>query len=472
MTQKIPTQDRSPNPVKINPDDEFDLYAKRKKIHPRTVKGFFQSIRNVSMSGMLLAYFLLPWLMWGDRQALLFDLPHRQFNIFGLTFAPQDFFFLSWMLIMGAFGLFVVTVFAGRVFCGYVCPQTTWTRVFMWIEKITEGERNARIKLDKADVSAAKVGRRFAKHSLWMLVALATGFSFVGYFTPIRDLANDFLSGNLVGWGYFFIGLFTVFTYMNAGWLREQVCFYMCPYGRFQSVMFDKDTLIISYDHARGEPRGALKQSTAENPLGDCVDCSLCVQVCPTGIDIRNGLQFECIQCALCIDACDSVMDKLNKPRGLVRYTTESILEEHKPYHWLRPRLVGYSAVFVAVFILFVYALAIRVPLTVEALRDRSSMYRENSEGMIENVYTLRILNKGQVPQTYTIAVESKAGITMLPVSNIEVQPGELYSLPVTLQANPAELHKTKYEVEFKVRAVDDSDISKVTKTSFLGPHN
>ena len=218
--------------------------------------------------------------------------------------------------------------------------------------------------------------------------------------------------------------------------------------------------------------RGALKQSTAENPLGDCVDCSLCVQVCPTGIDIRNGLQFECIQCALCIDACDSVMDKLNKPRGLVRYTTESILEEHKPYHWLRPRLVGYSAVFVAVFILFVYALAIRVPLTVEALRDRSSMYRESSEGLIENVYTLHILNKGQVPQTYTIAVESKAGITMLPVSNIEVQPGELYSLPVTLQANPAELHKTKYEVEFKVRAVDDSDISKVTKTSFLGPHN
>ena len=472
MTQKIPTQDHSPNPVKINPADEFDLYAKRKKIHPRTIKGFFQNIRNVTMSGMLLAYFLLPWLTWGDRQALLFDLPHRQFNIFGLTFAPQDFFFLSWMLIMGAFGLFVVTVFAGRVFCGYVCPQTTWTRVFMWIEKITEGERNARIKLDKANVSAAKVGRRFAKHSLWMLVALATGFSFVGYFTPIRDLANDFLSGNLGGWGYFFIGLFTVFTYMNAGWLREQVCFYMCPYGRFQSVMFDKDTLIISYDHARGEPRGALKQSTAENPLGDCVDCSLCVQVCPTGIDIRNGLQFECIQCALCIDACDSVMDKLNKPRGLVRYTTESILEEHKPYHWLRPRLVGYSAVFVAVFILFVYALAIRVPLTVEALRDRSSMYRENSEGMIENVYTLRILNKGQVPQTYTIAVESKAGITMLPVSNIEVQPGELYSLPVTLQANPAELHKTKYEVEFKVRAVDDSDISKVTKTSFLGPHN
>lgn len=472
MTQKIPTQDRSPNPVKINPDDEFDLYAKRKKIHPRTVKGFFQSIRNVSMSGMLLAYFLLPWLMWGDRQALLFDLPHRQFNIFGLTFAPQDFFFLSWMLIMGAFGLFVVTVFAGRVFCGYVCPQTTWTRVFMWIEKITEGERNARIKLDKADVSAVKIGRRVAKHSLWLLVALATGFSFVGYFTPIRDLASDFLSGNLGGWGYFFIGLFTVFTYMNAGWLREQVCFYMCPYGRFQSVMFDKDTLIISYDHERGEPRGALKQSTAEDPLGDCVDCSLCVQVCPTGIDIRDGLQFQCIQCAACVDACDTVMDKLNKPRGLVRYTTENILEEHKPYHWLRPRLVGYSAFFVAVFILFVYALAIRVPLTVEALRDRSSMYRENSEGMIENVYTLRILNKGQVPHTYTVAVESEAGITLLPVSNVEVQPGELYSLPVTLQANPAELHKTKYEVEFKVKAVDVADISKETKTSFLGPHH
>lgn len=472
MSQKIPTQDRSPNPVKVNPNEEFELYAKRKKIHPRTIKGIFQSVRNVSMAGMLLAYFLLPWLNWGDRQALLFDLPHRQFNIFGMTFAPQDFFFLSWMLIMGAFALFVVTVFAGRVFCGYVCPQTTWTRIFMWVEKITEGERNARIKLDKASFSGEKLARRTAKHSLWLLIAFATGFSFVGYFTPIRDLAWDFLNGQLGGWGYFFIGLFTVFTYMNAGWLREQVCFYMCPYGRFQSVMFDKDTLIISYDHERGEPRGALKQSTEENPLGDCVDCSLCVQVCPTGIDIRDGLQFQCIQCAACVDACDSVMDKLNKPRGLVRYTTENILENHQSYHWLRPRLIGYSTVLLAVFVLFVYALATRVPLTVEALRDRSSMYRESSEGMIENVYTLRILNKAQVPHTYRIAVESDAGITLLPVENVKVQPGELYSVPVTLQGNPAELKKTKYEVEFKVNAVDAEDISKETKTSFLGPRS
>ncbi|HEX5277107.1 MAG TPA: cytochrome c oxidase accessory protein CcoG [Fluviicoccus sp.] len=473
MSQKIPTKDRSPDPVNvIDPSEEFDLYAKRKKIHPRTIKGIFQTIRNITMSGMLLAYFALPWVMWEGHQALLFDLPHRQFNIFGFSFAPQDFFFLSWMLIMGAFGLFVVTVFAGRVFCGYVCPQTTWTRVFMWIEKITEGERNARIKLDKAELSAGKVGRRLAKHSLWLLVAFATGFSFVGYFTPIRDLAWDFGNGQLDGWGYFFIGLFTVFTYMNAGWLREQVCFYMCPYGRFQSVMFDKDTLIISYDHERGEPRGALKQSTAENPLGDCVDCSLCVQVCPTGIDIRDGLQFQCIQCAACVDACDSVMDKLNKPRGLVRYTTEHILEEHKPYHWMRPRLIGYTTVFIAVFILFIYALATRVPLTVEVLRDRSSMYRESSEGMIENAYTLRILNKAQATHTYRVSIEDGEHITLLPVKDVEVKPGEVVSVPVTLQANPAELHKTKYEVEFEVEAVDVDEISKETKTVFLAPRS
>jgi len=422
------------------------------------------------MSGMLLAYFLLPWLMWGDRQALLFDLPHRQFNIFGLTFAPQDFFFLSWMLIMGAFGLFVVTVFAGRVFCGYVCPQTTWTRIFMWVEKVTEGERNARIKLDKASMSVEKAARRLTKHFLWLLIAFATGFTFVGYFTPIRDLAPEFLTGELGGWGYVFITVFTVFTYMNAGWLREQVCFYMCPYGRFQSVMFDKDTLIISYDHERGEPRGALKKSTAEDPLGDCVDCSLCVQVCPTGIDIRDGLQFQCIQCAACVDACDSVMDKLDKPRGLVRYTTENILENKQSYHWLRPRLIGYSAMLLAVFVLFVYALAVRVPLSVDVLRDRSSMYRENSEGLIENVYTLRILNKDQVNHTYRVSVESDAGVTLLPVKDVEIAPGELYSLPVTLQANPAELGKSKLEVEFKVETTDNSEIAKETKTSFLGP--
>lgn len=472
MSQKIPTQDQSPNPVKIHPPKMIGMHANKPKIFPRAIRGFFQNIRHATMALALLVYAVLPWLTWDGRQAILFDLSHQQFFILGLTFTPQDFFFLSWLLIIAAFSLFVVTVFAGRVFCGYICPQTTWTAFYLWIEKITEGERNARMKLDKASMSLNKFVRRSVKHFLWLLVAFVTGFIFVGYFTPIKHLAEDFITGALGSWGYVFIILFTVFTYLNAGWMREQVCFHMCPYGRFQSVMFDKDTLIVSYDAERGESRGSRKKNTnhKEAGLGDCIDCQLCVQVCPTGIDIRDGLQLECIQCAACIDACDSIMDQMGYQRGLVRYTTEHMLKEKTAYHWLRPSLIFYSLAVIAMVSIFSYRLALRVPLAIDAMRDRTQLYRENSEGLIENVYTLRIINKSQQPHDYELNVIGNEHIKLMPIEKLSLAAGEIANIPVTLQADPTELSQSKTNIVFKVNAIGDINTAAQTESRFMAP--
>ncbi|MDI2435553.1 cytochrome c oxidase accessory protein CcoG, partial [Pseudomonas aeruginosa] len=303
MSKQIPVQDVTP-PAKGDTNNN-DLYAKREKIYTRAFTGIFRRLRMVGGAALFLLYFGTVWLNWSGRQAVWWDLPERKFYIFGATFWPQDFMLLSWLLIVCAFGLFFITVFAGRVWCGYTCPQSVWTWIYMWCEKVTEGDRNQRIKLDKAPMSGNKLLRKTAKHSLWLLIGLVTGLTFVGYFSPIRELIPELLTGQADGWAYFWVGFFTLATYGNAGWLREQVCIYMCPYARFQSVMFDKDTLIVSYDPRRGEKRGPRKKSLdyKAQGLGDCIDCTMCVQVCPTGIDIRDGLQIECIGCAACIDA-------------------------------------------------------------------------------------------------------------------------------------------------------------------------
>ncbi len=304
---------------------EIDLYQKREKIYTRKIEGFFQRVRLYTGWPLLIGYFLLPWLDWGNRQSVLFDLPARKFHVLWLTFWPQDMSMLAWVLIIAAFGLFAVTNLAGRVWCGYTCPQTVWTAMFMWIEQKTEGSRNQRIKLDQASWSLNKCRKKFLKHSMWLGLAFFTGLTFVGYFSPIRQLSLDVLQLSVHPMAAFWIAFFTLATYGNAGWMREQVCKYMCPYARFQSAMFDPDTLIISYDRDRGEPRGSRKRTekSGDIGMGNCVDCQLCVQVCPTGIDIRNGLQYECIGCALCVDACNSVMKKMQYPQGLIRYTTE-----------------------------------------------------------------------------------------------------------------------------------------------------
>jgi cytochrome c oxidase accessory protein FixG len=398
-----------------------NLYAKQETIHAREVEGPFNRIRKTCAWTLLGIYYLLPWIQWSGRQAVLFDLPARKFYIFGLTLWPQDFIFLSWLLIMAALLLFLSTSLAGRVWCGYVCPQTVWTEAFVFMGRITEGSFTKRKKLDKAPWTMEKFLRKSAKRILWLAFAIWTGFTFVGYFTPILDLGSRFLTFELGGWETFWICFYGAATYGNAGHMREQVCKYMCPYARFQSAMFDKNTLIVSYDEDRGEPRGARKRqvSGSEVGLGDCIDCNICVQVCPTGIDIRKGLQYECITCASCIDACNGVMDKMGYAPNLIRYTTQNKLDG-KPTKIVRPRTIFYAVLLSALFIGFLTALALRSPLSIDVIRDRNTLYRETANAQIEAVYTLKILNKSDEQQTVTVAVEG------LPGMEVETDPGTI----------------------------------------------
>ena len=365
---------------------EVDLYQRRERIYTRKVEGFFQKIRLYTGWPLLLGYFLLPWIRWDGQQAVLFDLPERKFHILGLTFWPQDFPMLAFLLIIAAYSLFAVTTFAGRIWCGYTCPQTVWTTMFMWVEQKTEGSRNQRIKLDKAPMSLQKFSKKFMKHAAWLFIAFMTGFTFVGYFYGIQELVVDYAAVQVAGWGVFWTLFFTVATYVNAAYMREQVCKYMCPYARFQSVMFDQDTLIVSYDKTRGDPRGSRKKTAdyKADGLGDCIDCELCVQVCPTGIDIRDGLQYECIGCALCVDACNSVMDKMEYPRGLVRYTSEHELAGGTT-HWIRPRIIGYVVVLSIMVGVFSYNMFSRIPLELTIIRDRYQLYVTTDTGSVDN---------------------------------------------------------------------------------------
>lgn len=473
--EKIPTQDVTPNPVGRHATSEpitQEIYAKRRHIYVREIKGVFQKLRRSANWALMLAFFLLPWINIGGRPLILFDLPNREFHIFSATFYPQEFILLSWLLIICAFGLFFITVFAGRVWCGYTCPQSVWTFLFIWLEHRIEGSRNRRIKLDTQPMTGEKAWRKGAKHTAWLLIALATGITFVGYFTPIRDLVTELPTLEAHGWSYFWVGFFLVFTYLNAGWLREQVCIYMCPYARFQSVMFDRDTLIVSYDESRGEPRGHRKKNLShlearEAGYGDCIDCELCVQVCPTGIDIRDGLQVECITCAACIDACDSVMDKMGYPRGLVRYTTENALEGRKS-HIMRPRLLGYFAALVLMMGTFAWAINDRMPLNFDAERERTQLYQVTRDGQISNVFSLTIRNLDDQDHTYQLSVAGLPSLT-LDSSTISVPAGESRFEAVTVTADPDDLQQPSHPIAFTLQAQQDADIRLERETSFLG---
>ncbi|MGY4825326.1 cytochrome c oxidase accessory protein CcoG [Stutzerimonas chloritidismutans] len=467
MTEQIPVRDVTP-PSKAGAS--ADLYAAREKIYTRAFSGLFRNLRRVGGAVLFILFFGTVWLNWNGRQAVWWDLPERKFHIFGATFWPQDFMLLSWLLIICAFGLFFITVFAGRVWCGYTCPQSVFTWVFMWAEKITEGDRNQRMKLDKAPMSANKFLRKLAKHAIWIAVGILVAITFVGYFTPIRELVPDLLTLNVNGWAAFWIGFFTFATYGSAGYLREQVCIYMCPYARFQSVMFDKDTLIVSYDPRRGEKRGPRKKDADYKAmgLGDCIDCTMCVQVCPTGIDIRDGLQIECIGCAACIDACDAIMDKMNYPRGLISYTTEHNLSGQKT-HLLRPRLIGYAVALLAMMGLFSYAVYDRPLVKLDVLKDRV-LYRENEQGNIENVYTLKVMNKAQQEQTFVIEATGLDGLVYEGRSEIRAEGGELVTIPVELSIAAEKLPSSTNEIVFHIRSVDDDSINDDADSRFIGP--
>lgn len=468
MSERITTVETfEPNhPKKVKAKSSDNL------IHTRSFTGAFRTLRVGGAGLLFLAFFGTVWLNWGGRQAVLWDLAESKFHIFGATFWPQDFILLSALLIICAFGLFAITVFAGRVWCGYTCPQSSFTWLFMWCEKVTEGERNQRIKLQAAPWSLNKLARRSAKHTLWLGISALTGLTFVGYFTPIRPLAAELLTWQMGGVSLFWVLFFTGATYINAGWLREAVCMHMCPYARFQSVMFDKDTLTISYDAARGEHRGPRKRDVppAQVGLGDCIDCQLCVQVCPTGIDIRDGLQMECIGCAACIDACDSIMDKMGYARGLVSYTSEHQLQGGKT-HLLRPRLIGYSAVLVVMLAALVVALIERPMVSLDVTKDRG-MFRENSLGLIENIYSLKVINKTQQRQEYRLELVDAEGFQLQGKTQVSLAAGEIVDIPVSvalLADTPASSSQT---LRFKVTDVDEPWIYTAADSRFVAPLN
>ena len=439
-------------------------------IHTRSFTGRFRNLRLLGAGLLFLLFFGTAWIDWNGRQAVLWDLENRQFHIFGATFWPQDFILLSAILIIAAFGLFFITVLAGRVWCGYACPQSVWTWIFMRVELITEGDRGQRIKLDAAPWSLQKLARRGAKHGLWLAVSLVTALAFVGYFTPVRQLTVDLATFEVGATTAFWVLFFTAATYINAGWLREKVCRDMCPYSRFQSVMFDSDTLIISYDAARGENRGPRRKDAdykAEG-LGDCIDCTMCVQVCPTGIDIRDGLQLECIGCGACVDACDSIMDKLGYARGLVRYSSENELAGGKT-HWLRPRLVGYAAMLAVMIGAFAWALAERPLISLDVTRDRG-LFRENALGQIENIYSLKIINKTQQPRSYAISLVEPGDFELHGPRTLNLAPGEIRDLPVSVALTATHNAAGPQTLHFEVRDQADAGSRVSTKSTFLAP--
>ncbi|POA58173.1 MULTISPECIES: cytochrome c oxidase accessory protein CcoG [unclassified Pseudomonas] len=443
-----------------------------KHVYTRSFSGLFRTLRMSGAGFLFLLFFGTVWLNWGGRQAVLWDLAQSKFHIFGATFWPQDFILLSALLIICAFGLFSITVFAGRVWCGYTCPQSSWTWLFMWCEKVTEGDRNQRIKLQAAPWSANKLARRALKHTLWLGISLLTGLTFVGYFTPIRPLAQELMTLQIGGLSLFWVVFFAGATYINAGWMREAVCMHMCPYARFQSVMFDKDTLTISYNPARGESRGPRKRDVkpADVGLGDCIDCQLCVQVCPTGIDIRDGLQMECIGCAACIDACDSIMDKMGYARGLISYTSEHELQGGKT-HLLRPRLVGYCAVMLVMIGALTLALVQRPMVSLDVTKDRG-LFRENALGQIENIYSLKIINKTQQRQQYQVALVDGEGFELQGKTELSLAPGEIIDLPVSVALVQERPQSSSQDISFKVSDSDDPGIQAVAASRFVAPMN
>jgi cytochrome c oxidase accessory protein FixG len=469
MSERIPAQVIEVTPS-LPPTASKPLSASNGPVHTRRFTGFYRDLRRIGAGLLCLLFFGTLWLDWDGRQAVLWSLEQSKFYIFGATFWPQDFILLSGLLIICAFGLFFITVFAGRVWCGYTCPQSVWTWMFMWCEQVTEGDRNQRIKLAAVPWSAGKLLRRTAKHGLWLAISLATAVTFVGYFTPVRELVADLATWQIGGTALFWVLFFTGATYINAGWLREQVCIHMCPYARFQSVMFDKDTLIVSYDATRGESRGPRKKGSDPKAqgLGDCIDCQMCVQVCPTGIDIRDGLQIACIGCAACIDACDSIMDRMGYARGLVGYSSERALEGGKT-HLLRPRLLGYATALVLMIVALVWMGATRSQLSVDVIKDRG-MFRENAAGEIENIYNLKLINKTQEAQRYRLELAETEGFRLQGEHEVSLGAGEILSLPVSVARTDDSGPAGSRPLRFVVRSLDQPGTEASASSTFVTP--
>jgi cytochrome c oxidase accessory protein FixG len=474
----VPTDFNRSSPKLMNPITPkisvIKMYTSFEDVYVRQSKGFFTNWRWGCVLLTQLVFYGLPWISWNNRQALLFDLAARKFYIFGVVLLPQDFIYLALFLIICAYMLFLLTAVVGRVWCGFSCPQTVYTEIFMWVERKIEGDRSARKRLDKQKLSLSKLTKKTAKHLIWAGIGLWTGFSFVGYFTPIATLFDAASSFSLGPWDSFWIVFYAGATYGNAGWMREQICRYLCPYARFQSAMFDKDTLIVSYDKQRGEPRTPLDKTIADaNTTGSCIDCSMCVQVCPTGIDIRNGLQHDCIGCAACVDACDMVMGKIGAPLGLVRFTTENALAnnfsgQEIKRRLLRPRVLIYSSILAAVLLVFFSSLATHIPLKFNVIRDRGNMMREVEFGAVENIYRLHVMSADEKSHSYKISVSGIQGIQVTSRDVINLSATSEQTIPVTVKIDRGAAKVGNNKISFKLQALDDQDLFISEKASFF----
>ena len=470
---------------------EESLYEIRQKIYARSVSGTFARWRVYFVFLTQILFYGLPWINWNGRQAVLFDLIQRKFYIFGLVLWPQDVIYLTLLLILSALALFLFTAVAGRLFCGYACPQTVYTEIFMWIERQVEGDRFARIRMDGEEWpwSFHKWRLKALKHSIWLIVAFWTGITFIGYFTPIHELSGAILTLSLGPWQAFWLFFYSFATWGNAGFMREQVCKYMCPYARFQSVMVDQDTFVVTYDKLRGEPRGSRHKTTdiLAKGLGDCVDCSICVQVCPTGIDIRDGLQYMCIGCGACIDACDLVMDKMHYPQGLIRYTTERAMLDHETNqsairHILRPRVLFYALFITALSAVFLFSLFTRNPLRVDVMRDRGALAREVDGERIENIYRIQIMNSSEHPMAVSLKAKGLEDLTILnsqnkEITEIKVEPASNLLMPIKVSSKLGKIAAGNYPIHFLVDAYEAGDDKRQIlrqrdeKSIFIIPH-
>ena len=473
MNDKIPIKDVTPVKIEKPAEVTKPSYAARSRIYVRSVKGIFENFRRIFGFIFIAAFAIAPWITYQGQQAILFDLAEQRFNIFGMTLWPQDLTILAYIFIVSAFALFFVTTFAGRVWCGFMCPQTTWVYIYVWLEEKFEGARNKRIKLDQRPMDADKFLRKTGKHISWVAIALLTSLTFVGYFVPIGELFIDFFTFNAGFWSVFWILFFTVCTYGNAGYMREIMCTHICPYARFQSAMFDKDTFTVAYNSVRGETRGPRSRKLTHEQveakgLGDCVDCNLCVQVCPTGIDIRNGLQYECINCGACVDACNEVMDKMGYKKGLISFTSEHQLAGGTT-KIVRPKLIGYAVVLLVMTSLLVWDIVSRVPLEVDIIRDRNSLDRETVSGLIENVYTLKVLNKSQTTQTYTIEVKGLDNASFYGDTEVTVEGGGVYTNPISVAVDPMSIEAGTISIYFRVTTTVNGELVEIeSPTTFI----
>jgi cytochrome c oxidase accessory protein FixG len=414
-----------PLPREPGRDGEGALYASRVRVYPKSVRGPVRRVKWAVLGLCLAVYYVTPWLRW-DRgpgrpdQALLIDMPGRRAFFFGIEIWPQEVYYLAGLLILGAVGLFFVTSLFGRMWCGYACPQTVWTDLFMWTERLIEGDRYVRMHRDREPWSPPKLARKVAKHMLWLVIALATGGAWVMYFNDAPGLLRDILALRLSTNVLFFTLLFTATTYLLAGWAREQVCTYMCPWPRFQSAMVDRNTLTVMYREWRGEPRGKLKKREFWTGRGDCIDCKSCVAVCPTGIDIRDGLQLQCIGCGLCIDACNEIMQRVGRPSGLIAFSSQAMREAARSgvkdvtavlrAALLRPRTAVYALVLLLGSGLMLWSLLSRVDFELSILSDRSPLYVRLSDGSIRNAFTVKILNKSAEPRDFRLTAAGLQG--------------------------------------------------------------